>query len=49
VWLNSAADKAAAGEVRGCNIGLCFSENNMVYQPVGRELRAVQGKEVQGV
>jgi hypothetical protein len=49
VWVNIAAEKAAAGEPRSCNIGLCFSENNMVYQPVGRELRAVQGNEVQGV
>jgi len=43
---NSIADIAAAGEVQGCNIGLCFSEYNMVYQPVGCELRAVQGNEV---
>jgi hypothetical protein len=49
VWVNSAKDKAAAGEVLGCNIGLCFSENIMVYQRVSRELRAVQGYEVQGV
>jgi len=48
VLVHSAADNAAAG-VRGCNVGLCFSENNMVYLPVGRELRAVQGNEVQGV
>jgi len=47
--MNSAGDKTAASELRGCNIGLRFSENNMVYQPVGRELRIVQGNEVQGV
>lgn len=30
LWVNSAAHTAAAGEVLGSNIGLCFSENNMV-------------------